>query len=514
MPIYDDRPLAYSYLRFSTPEQSLGDSARRQLQGARDCAERRNLRLDESLRDEGVSAFRGKNREGAAALGSFLQSVQTGRIAKGSYLIVESLDRLSRQEVILALELFLSIIKAGIIIITLSDDREYSTESLKKDQLQLFFSLMTMARSHEESALKSERVGKAWSAKRTLARETGQAMTGRTPAWIRLIGGPKSGKYELIPERAAVVSEIFQLTIKGLGRRTIQRQLNDRQEPTWGTPKKKDDAFWQDSYIAKILSSPAAYGAFAHAKVTIDKGADAGLIRGYFPAVISEDTYWAARAAAKIRGSGRGTPGARRNLLSGLIKCEACSRNMVYVQKDKGRVRCGRAHASGPCDQRQWYDYARIELKVLFALGLHTPSLANSDATAEAVQRKRAVEAKKNAVEVQLKNLIEVAMHTSSKAVAAQIDVLEAQDDILKSELIQLEVKIREQSAVQIEARAAADAVVTVYQRLREFQGEELTVARAQLAQKLKFLIKQIELGLSGIRIAHSDGEETRIQII
>src|SRR5215212_1187114 len=40
---------AYSYVRFSTPEQALGDSERRQVEGAQRYAAENNLVLDESL---------------------------------------------------------------------------------------------------------------------------------------------------------------------------------------------------------------------------------------------------------------------------------------------------------------------------------------------------------------------------------------------------------------------------------------------------------------------------------
>ena len=54
--------------------------------------------LDESLRDIGVSAFKGKNAI-KGALKKFIELVEAGRIEKGSILILESLDRLSRQQV-------------------------------------------------------------------------------------------------------------------------------------------------------------------------------------------------------------------------------------------------------------------------------------------------------------------------------------------------------------------------------------------------------------------------------
>ena len=95
-----NRPRAYSYLRFSTTEQLKGDSLRRQTQAARAYADTHGLDLDEALtfRDLGVSAFKGKNvAEGA--LGAFLQAVDAGRVPPGSWLLVENLDRLSRDKV-------------------------------------------------------------------------------------------------------------------------------------------------------------------------------------------------------------------------------------------------------------------------------------------------------------------------------------------------------------------------------------------------------------------------------
>ena len=54
-------PLAYSYLRMSTPEQLKGDSLRRQTEATKKYADLNGLTLDQSLKleDLGVSAFKG-----------------------------------------------------------------------------------------------------------------------------------------------------------------------------------------------------------------------------------------------------------------------------------------------------------------------------------------------------------------------------------------------------------------------------------------------------------------------
>src|SRR5262245_55188896 len=84
---------AYSYIRFSAPRQAEGGSLNRQIFLTEAYCKKKDLVLDDSLtlRDLGVSAFRGDNvREGALA--GFLEACRTGRVPRGSVLIVESLD--------------------------------------------------------------------------------------------------------------------------------------------------------------------------------------------------------------------------------------------------------------------------------------------------------------------------------------------------------------------------------------------------------------------------------------
>src|SRR5947208_2900889 len=114
---------AYSYLRFSSPEQSKGDSIRRQTELRDQWLDRNGVMLNTTLtlRDEGISGFSGKHRENPDrhALATFLELVHAGRITRGSYLIVESLDRLTREHIRPALTLLLNLIDNGIRIVQL-----------------------------------------------------------------------------------------------------------------------------------------------------------------------------------------------------------------------------------------------------------------------------------------------------------------------------------------------------------------------------------------------------------
>src|SRR5262249_40902693 len=116
---------AYSYIRFSHKRQQEGDSGRRQTAKVRDSyCSRHKLLLDDSLnlRDLGVSAFRGDNVE-TGNPAAFLAAVKSGRVPKGSVLIVENLDRLTRNQTLKAVNLFSSILQAGATIVTLEPER-------------------------------------------------------------------------------------------------------------------------------------------------------------------------------------------------------------------------------------------------------------------------------------------------------------------------------------------------------------------------------------------------------
>ena len=150
---------AYSYQRFSSPEQSHGDSLRRQTKRATDLCQEYGWHLDDTLklRDLGVSAYRGKNvREGALA--AFLEAIKLGKVKKGSVLIVESLDRLSRDEIDEALTLFLSIIRAGVDIATFDPKRIYDRQSIK-NPLTVSLSIRTKGASLPISSWTKRRGG-------------------------------------------------------------------------------------------------------------------------------------------------------------------------------------------------------------------------------------------------------------------------------------------------------------------------------------------------------------------
>jgi DNA invertase Pin-like site-specific DNA recombinase len=146
--------VAYSYRRYSAPHQGRGDSLRRQEALLKGWLDRHpDVRLDTTLVDAGVSAHRGRQREDDACLGQFLADVKAGRVRRGSHLLVEALDRLSREKVRVALKLMLDLIDAGIRIVQLQPVEAVYDEDA--DAMTLMLMIAELSRGYHESKMKS-----------------------------------------------------------------------------------------------------------------------------------------------------------------------------------------------------------------------------------------------------------------------------------------------------------------------------------------------------------------------
>ena len=276
--------IAYSYVRFSTAEQAKGTSVWRQKEWSRHYAAQNGFILDESLKpDRGISAFKGRNRT-EGNLAAFLARVKDGTVPRGSALLVESLDRLSREEVEEALYAFLVIIRSGIEIHT-CDGQVYIRGKLKAEQLLL--SIFHMARANEESERKSERCGAAWSKKRQNANGK-EAMSARVPAWLKAVKGQP---IRVIPERVTVVRKMFEWAAKGLGQYVICDKLIKGGVSPWGPARKGKPPRWTPFYVSSILSSRSVIGEYTpHTKKIVNdtrkRVADGAPVENYYPAVI------------------------------------------------------------------------------------------------------------------------------------------------------------------------------------------------------------------------------------
>ncbi|MCI0460212.1 MAG: recombinase family protein [Gemmataceae bacterium] len=304
---------AFSYVRFSSERQANGDSLRRQLALTQAYCDRQGLQLDDSrsFLDRAVSAHRGENAE-AGALARFLEAVRMGTVPRGAVLIVESLDRLSRSEIFKALDLFKGLLDAGIDIVTLQPEREYTRANVSA-LFGLFEPLLILSRAHEESATKSARVKAAWQRKREQLSE--KPATSRCPAWLRL-KEDRTG-FEPIPDAVAAVLRVHALARDGHGVQQITRQL--REEGIAPIAGKADG--WRGSYVGKLLRTRAVLGEYQPYVVQDGKLVPHGQpVPNYFPAIMSEAEWLATRRAVELRLNQRGPRGKGvRNLFTGIL---------------------------------------------------------------------------------------------------------------------------------------------------------------------------------------------------
>ena len=426
---------AYSYLRFSTLEQQRGDSYRRQSSLAVAYAESHGLTLDTSLTfaDLGVSAFRGSNAS-KGALGLFKRAVEDGVIAEGSYLLVESLDRVSRAEPRKAVRELETIVDSGIVVVTLSDGKVYDKASLSRDPISFLIAFLVFIRANEESRLKSIRLKASWEAKRS----SGQLLTKSVPQWLQI---SSEGQVTTIPERVEVLQKIFQMSLAGAGKYQIAKTLNqDGGSPGW-------EKLWHGSYITKLLRSRAVLGELVTHKLDSDgKRIPGDILKNYYPVVIDEETFNRVQGMrGKVRTADSGTP--LQNVLAGLAKCPTCGSNMTRVTK--GQVAragqpylvCVKAKVGAGCP------YISVKLPPLEEvlrtswneLGDFLLEPKQGDSVGEKV---RTLDLELEVLVDEIQNLIDaISKGSTSKALFERLESLEHKLDAKKATRLSLELK-------------------------------------------------------------------------
>lgn len=503
-------PKAYSYIRMSIPEQIRGDSLRRQLQKTRDYAAKRGLVLDESnqMQDLGKSAFAGSNVTDGV-LGEFLRRVSDGQIEPGSFLLVESLDRLSRKKIMTALAQLQEILEKKIVVVTLVDEKEFHDLD---DPQQLMLSIMVMHRAYEESLTKSKRIGAAWENKRRKAVETGTPLTKICPAWLE----KSNDGFRVIPERRDIVIQIFEDCVSGIGAFSTARRLNEAGVPTFQSETSSAkisshrSKVWQPSYIKKILKNRAVLGEYR--PHLLDRGEHGKKCRkptgevivNYFPPIIDEALFDKASVAIdqrRVIGGGR-TGEQFANLFRGLLFCAACDGRMVVISKGPkpkgGRyLVCERGQRGSGCTKKAWR-YESFEKAFL----LHMKSRRDLLATPERSSKSAFLASQLEGVDAKLQikkrqaELMDLWIDPSSVDGTTIERRRQLEREIIeqKKESRLLSTELRRQEAIDEESRSSIDLISTLQSR-----DGDVYQRRAFAAKKIGLQYDRIEIDLCGL---------------
>jgi DNA invertase Pin-like site-specific DNA recombinase len=499
-------PQCYSYLRFSTPQQLQGDSLRRQLEASQKWAEQNGFILDEklSMRDLGLSAYSGSHKT-KGALGGFLKAVDEGLIAPGSILIVESLDRLSREQIMDALSQFTNIINKGIEIVTLCDNMRYSLESIKQNWAQLIVSLSIMARAHEESDMKAQRTSAAWDTKRKNLETKKAATVG--PTWLRY--NKKAEAFNVIPEHAEIVRRIFQMSLDGTGVHVIRERLNAEGLRTFKNKKP-----FRKGVILRLLKDRSVIGEYQPNRVFsvngVRKKEPVGEpIKGYYPAVISEEIFHAVQQRIQERKRKGGRTGIKLNLFRYLLKCGYCGKAVVKVSKGRHEyLLCDASKINVGCKAGSWniaeFEAAFLnecrELDVASILPNGNGRAAKIKAAQQAVD---AVQGELTELKKRIANMEKTIELAESEAVISlfikKLDTALAEkkdaENRLSTALMDLNATQLETESTDGQLKSLQDLIHT----LENYEGQDLIQLREKLKNSIAGLVDHIDVFPDGL---------------
>ena len=384
-------PVAYSYIRFSSKKQEQNDSVKRQTR-LRDewLRQHPEMTLDTtiSLQDLGVSAFRGRNLDPDwGDLGKFIDLAerQDSPIEKGSVLLLERLDRFSRQRVSIAYTALMRLVQAGIKVVIL-DPVAHQIDKENVDQLHVVLPIVTnLCLAHEQSREKSKRVAHAWMSRREDARAGKKIFTKRIPAWMRYNENSKT--IELNPKAVEALQYIFKRTADGIGQVQLVKEMNKTYAPITSKKPNGNAPKWNTSYICKLLNDRSVLGEFQ--PHTIKEGKkrvpDGDPIANYFPRVITDELFYQAQYQKSLRKKEKTqSESVFINLFTGLVVNNADS-HVMQIQTSRTKRKDGNVYVqrrlwsygnrrglSGSCP---WgIDYYPFEMVMLHALSELNPN--------------------------------------------------------------------------------------------------------------------------------------------
>jgi len=353
-------PLAVSLIRFSTTKQADGDSYRRQLAPAQEFCDRKGWELDFTLHEKDVrrfrvSAFRGDQiRRGS--LGKFIALVEAGRLPKDRQIIllIEEIDRLTRQVHDQAYDLCLRLMRSRVWLCTMMDGEIYDLASINESLEKRLKLQLKLDAAREHSVKLSNRLNAVWENRRARILAGEKIVTNASPDWLKVEKG------ELVLPRAhkEIIGRINRECRNGLGVRAITKLFNT--EPR--VPTFSGNKHWSSSTIQKILESRETFGEVTFYR--LDKESEPGKAKrisvltmpDYYPAAISETHYILAKEAREKRRSiGPIQKDGRFNtMLSGLCKCW-CGSTLHFDNKGHNRryLYCGGAARNHECDNHR-----------------------------------------------------------------------------------------------------------------------------------------------------------------
>lgn len=337
-------PKAYPYIRFSSDKQKDGLSIQRQTEAIEAyLASNPHLTVDKSLNleDLGKSGYSGRHLQKGGALYLFLEKIKSGEIEKGSVLIIEHFNRLSRLKLNKAMDLFNEILRHGIDIAVLDEKQIFTAESISS--IDYIKAVLKFDLAHEESKDKSNKGKDNWKFKKEALRNAINPHTERLkftktlPLWLE-----KTDKEIVVSEqKAETIRLIFRLCIENNGYMRIATHLNQNKINRLDN----SNGPWTLDIVKRLLFNRALLGEYQPRKTVEIEGRarpsyvpnEEDPIKGVYPPIIDEDTFNAAQNGLKTRkNKGGGRRADMPNLFVKLLKCSECGGSIKFQKHHNG----------------------------------------------------------------------------------------------------------------------------------------------------------------------------------
>ncbi|MGL5093540.1 MAG: recombinase family protein [Aeromonas sobria] len=235
------KPRAWLYARFSSTQQQDGDSINRQVNAAQQWSTANGVELQQtSFRDLGVSGWKSIKRPMFEQL---IKAMAEGKIPRGSYVLFESSDRLSRRGWRHTQQLIRTITCVHDCKLVILDKGQVYTKENVNDVVQNILLMVSADMAEKESQRKSDLVAAAYKSKRQ------DGDVSRWPFWI-----DKTDNGFVLNENAETIRLIIELRLKGVGALGIAAELNRR------GIKSARGGSWGHTSIRVVLSNSALFG--------------------------------------------------------------------------------------------------------------------------------------------------------------------------------------------------------------------------------------------------------------
>lgn len=336
----------FIYHRVSSENQLAGAGIQRQADNLQAYVERMNLLADMDepeatiISDEGVSAFKGKARKASKGvkavkggnldegeLGRWMEQVRAG-MWDGSALVLESIDRFSRQNPFTVVAYLSEIVNRNITI----HDVTLNMLINRSNSAMLPIVTMSSQRAYEESLVKSKRIRDGWRRKRESALNHGTIVTNKRPRWIDV----EDSKY-ILNEKVSIVREIFRLYQTGIGTPTIAKVLNAK-----GDEWLFDGKQWRGEAVHKILKNKRVTGTIFISETMRDSTGDLLEPKTYevdiYPQAITTEEFNLVQQLLKTRRPNNGRISTSKdsdelkksNIFNSVCRCARCGEAMYH----------------------------------------------------------------------------------------------------------------------------------------------------------------------------------------